>query len=53
MTEAIEKRLRELRSKLKARDGKREYRENVPALKAEIAKLEEILANTKGSTDGK
>mgnify|MGYP001610611714 CR=1 FL=1 len=33
-------RLTELRAKLKAREGKNEYRENVKAIRAEIARLE-------------
>lgn len=34
----------QLRAKLKARQGKREYRNNVDALKAEIARLEANVA---------
>lgn len=33
-------RLAELKRKLKARQGRKEFRENVEALKAEIARLE-------------
>lgn len=47
MTDAIEKRLTELRAKLKARDGKKPYRENVPAIKTEIARLETMLETHK------
>lgn len=34
-------RIEDLKQKLSAREGKSEYKENVKALKAEIAKLEE------------
>ena len=42
MTEAIEKRLAELRGKLKARTGKN-YASNRVAIEAEIARLEAML----------
>lgn len=35
-------RIDELKRKLRARQGKREYRDNVPALEAEIARLEAL-----------
>ena len=37
---SIETRLGALRRKLKAREGKKEYKENCEALKEEIARLE-------------
>lgn len=36
----VEERLEELRRKLTAREGKPEFKENVAAIKAEIARLE-------------
>lgn len=42
-------RLASLRTKLKAREGKAEYKENCEHLRAEIARLEELAA--KGDFD--
>lgn len=50
MTEAIEKRLEELRRKLKARTGDR-YKSNREAIKAEISRLEDILLNATQDPD--
>lgn len=40
----IEKRLTALRAKLKARDGKKEFKENCVAIRAEIERLEARVA---------
>lgn len=42
--EEIAERLAALKRKLAARDGQVAYRDNVPALRAEIARLEELSA---------
>lgn len=39
-----EERLADLKRKLRARQGKREYRDSVPLIEAEIARLEALLA---------
>lgn len=41
-------RLDQLRAKLKAREGKSAYRENVKAIRAEIARLEQEEASDDG-----
>lgn len=41
----IPQRIAALKAKLKAREGRAEYKENVPALKAEIARLEALSLN--------
>lgn len=41
----IPQRIATLKAKLRARDGRAEYKENVPALKAEIARLEALSLN--------
>jgi hypothetical protein len=51
MTEAIEKRLDELRRKLKARKGKAIYASNVAAIEAEIVRLENMLLNLTPNPD--
>jgi len=38
----IPQRIADLKRKLAAREGKSEFKENVPALKAEIVRLEEL-----------
>lgn len=38
----IPARLEKLRAMLKAREGKKEFAENVPAIRAEIARLEAV-----------
>lgn len=40
----IASRLAELKRKLASREGQKEYRDNVPALRAEIARLEGLQA---------
>jgi hypothetical protein len=45
---SIGNRLVALRQKLKAREGRAEYKENVEAIKAEIAKLEAVAARRAG-----
>ena len=47
MTEAIEKRLTELRAKLKARSGKKPYLKNCEAIETELDRLESVLATHK------
>ena len=42
MASRIENRLTQLKAKLRAREGKPEFRENVPAIKAEISRLEAL-----------
>lgn len=44
MNEAVQKRIDELRTKLKARKGKKPYLKNCEAIEAEITRLEAILA---------
>lgn len=51
MTEAIEKRIADLKRKLAARKGKVPYHDNVPALEAEIAKLEDVLKKAKAGDE--
>ncbi len=51
MTEAIEKRLEELRRKLAARKGQKPYKKNCEAIQAEISRLENILLNAKENPD--
>jgi aminoglycoside/choline kinase family phosphotransferase len=38
-----ELRIKELKARLRARQGRPEYRDNIPALEAEIARLESRL----------
>lgn len=40
----IPRRIESLKAKLKARDGKKEYKENGVAIRAEIARLENVSA---------
>jgi len=51
MTDAIEKRLAELRAKLKAREGKKPYLKNCDAIKAEISRLEDMLTQAKQAAE--
>lgn len=41
----VPQRIADLKRKLAAREGKPEFRENVPAIKAEIARLEAVSAS--------
>jgi hypothetical protein len=41
----VTERLEYLRKLLKAREGKHEYRDNVVAIRAEIARIEQELSN--------
>lgn len=41
----IPARITELKAKLKAREGKSEYKKNCEAIRAEIARLEAVTAN--------
>ena len=43
--QGIPARIASLKTKLKARDGKAEYKENCKALRAEIERLERVSAN--------
>jgi uncharacterized coiled-coil DUF342 family protein len=43
MTEAVEKRIADLKRKLAARKGQKPYKENCKAIQAEIDRLEAIL----------
>lgn len=52
MTEAIEKRLEELRRKLAARKGQKPYKKSCDAIQAEISRLENILLNATENPDG-
>lgn len=38
-------RLTQLRAMLKAREGKHEYRDSIPKIRAEIERLEKVQAN--------
>ena len=47
---AVGERLLKLRAKLAAREGKAEYKDNVDALKAEIARIEASTSNPANKT---
>lgn len=47
MIEAIEKRLAELKRKLAARKGNKQFKDNCAALQAEIDRLESVLTHHK------
>lgn len=51
MTEAIEKRLEELRRKLAARRGQKIYKKNCEVIQAEISRLENILQGATENPD--
>lgn len=47
----IPRRIADLKRKLAAREGKAEFKDNVPAIKAEIARLEAITLAPVASSD--
>lgn len=51
MTEAVEKRITDLKKKLAARKGQKPYVKNCEAIEAEILRLENLLLNSQDNPD--